>query len=525
MAMSGRNRRQFLAEVGQGMMVATVGYGAARELGLSPAIADEAPARINFGPRESLVALMQETPADKLMPALVGKLREGVALKELVAAGALANARTFGGEDYVGFHAFMALAPAWSMAQQLPESEAALPVLKVLYRNSNRIQEKGGSAQEVLHPIAAEAKPDAAAGNASATAEQIRQAVHAKDVKRAEQLLASAAQRSPEEAYNSLLPSVEEAVEVHRTVLAYRAWDLLELVGREHAVTMLRQSLHYCVDNCDRYGNRFDGLPVLLAKLLDQYRLLEKSPGSRVADDAWIESTSNSLFAATPDQAADLIAAALADGMSSDSVADAVALAANQLVLRDPGRAGRQVQPNKPAGSVHGDSIGVHASDSVNAWRSIARVSDRRNSVTSLILSGWQIANDRGFSNEAMLAATPRPSGEAIEKIRDRDPESLVRELDDAIRHNDQDRACAAVHLYGQQDLAPEPIRARLLQAAIQQDGALHAEKYFRTATEEFDRSRPGVRWRQLVSLARVSASGAGFAPPGMDEAARLLKS
>ncbi len=107
--MNPRNRREFLADVGQGLIVATIGYGAALDMGLTPAIADEPPGRITFGLRESLVALMQETPTDRLLPALVEQMRHGVTLKELVAAGTLANACAFGGEDYIGFHTFMAL--------------------------------------------------------------------------------------------------------------------------------------------------------------------------------------------------------------------------------------------------------------------------------------------------------------------------------------------------------------------------------------------------------------------------------
>jgi hypothetical protein len=71
----------------------------------------------------------------------------------LVAAAALANARTFGGEDYVGFHTMMALAPALHMAGELPEALQPLPVFKVLYRNSNRIQERGGRKEEVLRAV------------------------------------------------------------------------------------------------------------------------------------------------------------------------------------------------------------------------------------------------------------------------------------------------------------------------------------------------------------------------------------
>ena len=102
-------RREFLADVGRGMLLASVGYGMASELGLAPAFAADAPDALEFGAIEPLVRLMQETPANKLLPALTGQLKSGTELRRLVAAGALANARTFGGEDYIGFHTVMAL--------------------------------------------------------------------------------------------------------------------------------------------------------------------------------------------------------------------------------------------------------------------------------------------------------------------------------------------------------------------------------------------------------------------------------
>src|SRR6058998_2169742 len=133
------------------MVVATVGYEVASDLGLAPALAGES--ALSFGSLEPLVCLMQETPVNRLLPALTGQLKSGTELRRLVAAAALANARTFGGEDYVGFHTMMALAPAYHMARELPPERQPLPVFKVLYRNTNRIQEHGGRASEVLHPV------------------------------------------------------------------------------------------------------------------------------------------------------------------------------------------------------------------------------------------------------------------------------------------------------------------------------------------------------------------------------------
>src|SRR5439155_12888092 len=60
-------RREFLADVGRGMLVATVGCAAATELGLAPAFAADAPDTLDFGSLEPLVRFMQETPPDKLL--------------------------------------------------------------------------------------------------------------------------------------------------------------------------------------------------------------------------------------------------------------------------------------------------------------------------------------------------------------------------------------------------------------------------------------------------------------------------
>ena len=47
----------------------------------------------------------------------------------------------------------------------------------------------------------------------------------------------------------------------------------------------------------------------------------------------------------------------------------------------------------------------------------------------------------------------------------------------------------------------------RVLKYAISEDGRLHAEKYYRTVTEEFASIRPTYCWGELVAWARVTAS------------------
>ena len=516
--MSRYHRREFLADVGRGMLVAGVGSALAQDLGLAPAaLAAGSDARLTFGPMEPLVTLMQETPADRLLPAVVERINAGTDLRQLVAAAALANARTFGGQDYDGYHAIMALAPAYHMSHELPESQRALPVMKVLYRNTNHIQQMGGISHEALHAVEPAVLPAGQPG-----AEALREATRRQDMEGAERAFAAMARGPLDETYNKLQYVVQDYIDVHRVVLAWRSWALLDLTGKEHAHTMLRQSVRFCVDeegNLHRYKNQSEEkLRALLPKLLDRNSLATRPPGDRQPDDAWIERMSQTIYASSREQAAEAVAGALAEGIAPEAVGEAISLAANQLVLHDPGRR-KEDSPKKPVGSVHGASVGVHASDAANAWRNIARVSDRRNTYASLIVGAYHTAGQA-----AGLNPQPYPFAEHSDKVRSVAPDELLHEAEAAIKANDQARACALVHHYGELGRPARPAFDLLLRYAITEDGALHAEKYYRTVTEEFGTTRPAFRWRQLAALARVTASEHGFPAPGVAEARRLLK-
>jgi hypothetical protein len=516
-------RRRFLSDLGKGMIAASVGASLAADLGFSPLLAAEQDGKLTFGSLEPLVEFLQGTPPDKLLPAVVEKLKAGTTLKDLVAAGSLANARAFGGEHYVGFHTLMALMPAFHMSRELPSEKAALPVLKVLYRNSTALQEVGGCDAKALQPVGASELPSGAD-----SAEFLRRVVREQKRDIAESTFAGIAKQSPEAALNNLLETVEDGCEVHRTVLVHRAWDMLSLVGREQAHTMLRQSLRYCLKQENSAVNQFAGLRTLLPKLIDQYKLADRTPGTRTLSDSDVEKLVQTLLSSSTDGGAEAIAAMLAEGFAPSALAEAVSLASNQLVLRDIGRTGRAVQPGKPEGSVHGDSIGVHSSDSTNAWRHIAAVGSKKQTMVATVMSGYQVAQDRvggdRWNGDGSFAKwQPRPLAEHLEKVTAKDPAELLKQLDGAIRGSDQAMACAIVQRYGEVSQAERPVFDVLLKYATSEDGALHAEKYYRTVSDEFSRTRPAFRWRQLVALARVTASEYGRPAPGYAQACELL--
>ena len=507
-------RRNFLESVGGGMLLAGLGSSLVNDLGISTAFADDGADSLKFGEYDALVDLMQSTPPDKLQAILVEKLSRGETnLRQLLAAGALANAETFGGEDYVGFHTAMAMLPALQMTDSLPSERRPLPILKVLYRNAQQIQELGGCSKKTLRVMHA-----AEEATVDDVAIAIRDACRRPDVEQASKLFAPMAQASPLAAFNLLQPAMQDDINVHRFVFAYRTHGLADLLGKEHAYTILRQCVRFC---CQSEQQRLDHkspespIRALMPKLLDQYKLEGLRPGTRDPGDAAIEDLGRTIYQGPAERSAEAVASALAEGISLEAVGEAISLASNLMVLRQGPDQWR----------THGDSAGVHSSDATNAWRNMARFAEPRYAISGLIVAGYHVAAHKPFNTDAY------PTSEHRATIKASDPDGLLAEAEDAVRHNDQGRAAAAIAIYGEAGHAPDAVFARMLKYTISEDGRLHGEKYFQTVSEEFRTTRPAFRWRQLVGLARVTASAYGYdrkdkhgrRAPGYEEACRLL--
>jgi hypothetical protein len=510
------SRRQFLESVGCGMLAAGLGTSLAQDLGFSTAFAREGSDVLDFGSYDGLVDLLQSTPLNKLQPLLVDKLNSGEAnLQSLLAAGALANAEAFGGEDYTGFHTAMAMLPAMNMINLLPTERQPLPILKVLYRNSAQIQALGGPSKKTLRAM--HAAEEATVENREIA---IRDACRVADVETAEKLFAPLANAPLDDAFNVLQPVMQDEINVHRFVFAYRTRGLADLLGKDYAYTILRQCVRFC---CDHERMRItqkrpeDPIRALMPKLIDQYKLAAPKFGTRDPGDAAVEELARTIYTGPRDRSAEAVAAALADRVSPEVVGEAISLASNMLVLKQGADQWR----------CHGDCPGVHSSDATNAFRNMARLAKPQHAASGLVVAAYHVAAHTPFKTDAYPTADHRSS------IKAKDAAGLLDEAEDAVRHNDQGRAAAAIAIYGESGYSPDAVFDRMLKYTISEDGRLHGEKYFQTVQEEFRTTRPAFRWRQLVGLARVTASAYGYydredhygrRAPGYEEACRLLK-
>ncbi len=515
--MTPTNRRGFLSDVGRGMLAAGLGTALANDLGSSAAFADQGSDAIPLGEYAALVELMRSTPANKLQPLLAGMILKGETnLKMLTGAGALANAVAFGGCDYVGFHTAMAMLPALGMSSQLSGNRQALPVLKVLYRNAQQIQNVGGASAEKLHALhLAEHAAENSSGDLSI---QIRDACRKPDVDRGEILLATVAD-SPLDAFNALQPAMQDDLNVHRFVFAHRTYGLVGLLGKEYAYSLLRQCVRFCANHeQNRIDRQLPESPIraLLPKLLDQYQLAGKSLGMRDPGDAAVEQLSEVIYNGPNERSAEAVAAALSEGIDPNVIGEAISLASNLFVLRQGGDNWR----------THGDSAGVHASDASNAWRNMSRLAETRHAVSGLIVAAYHVG-----VQSSPFKSPPYPTDEHRSLIKVQDAPGLLAETADAITHNDQPRATAAIQIYGDRGYPVDPVFDLMLKYAVSEDGRLHGEKYFHTVREEYQTIRPAFRWRQVVGLARVTASAYGynredkhgFRAAGYEDACKLL--
>ena len=243
----------------------------------------------------------------------------------------------------------------------------------------------------------------------------------------------------PVDALNELLIEVDDATEVHRVVLVSRAWDMINFVGAEarpHDAPpvgpLLRQGRE------EREPR--EELPAAsrpAPKLLDQHKLMGTKPGTKSADDAWIEKFANTIFASKPEVAADAVAAALAEGIDAEAIGEAISLAANQLVLRDEGRPKEWTAANKPVGSVHGDSVGVHSCDTIHAWRNLSR---RRRPAHAghEPHPGRLPGRPRPHQPRRVPEVGAVPAVDAREKVKGVAADALMKALEAAIRDKDQ---------------------------------------------------------------------------------------
>ncbi len=304
----------------------------------------------------------------------------------------------------------------------------------------------------------------------------------------------------PGEAFNHLQFAVEDEVDVHRVVLSWRAWAILPLTGQEHAHTLLRQSLRYCLDMEQRRKARgHQGSPVrqVLPKLLDQYKLLGRAMGDRKADDAWIDKLARTIYAASP------AAGRRGGGRRRWPKAS----------RRRPSARRSRWRPTCSSCTIRAAWITRPTTSRAAACTAIPSASTPRTrptpggtspasatsatAVASLIVGAYHTAGQTGKQMKE-----PYPTAEHLDLVKVKDAAALLREAESAITGKDQARACG-----GDPPLRPAQ---RIAAAGLRPAAALrHQRRRGAARGEVLPHGERGVR-RHAAGLPLAAARGPG---------------
>ena len=429
------NRREFLADVGRGMLVASVGPALAADLGLAPPFADDDGRHAStFGELEPLVALMQETPADRLVPELVEKLQDGHRpARRSWRPRPLANARD------LRRRGLRRLPHPHGPGPGLPDGAASCPRRSGPCRCSRcstatptASRSTAGRRHEVLHPVEPAPLPDGQVARRGAPrgrpasrtwprprgpSPRIAQGPLGRGVQR------PAVRRPGRHRSPPRRPGLAGlgAARPHRQGAGPHAAAPVGPVLRRRGAN----------DTAATTG-RSPSPAAEAARPVPAGRPEGRRRGR--PDDAWVERLCrDDLRRRAGSRPPTRSPRPWPRGSRRRRSARRSRWRRTSSSCATP--AGREADgAGKPPGSVHGDSVGVHACDAANAWRNIARVSDPRNAVACLIVGAYHTAGQSGGP-----APGPVPAGRAP-RARSRRPtrRTCSRETEAAIQANDQ---------------------------------------------------------------------------------------
>jgi hypothetical protein len=405
---------------------------------LSPASAAQhqvAPDLVRFSPDiEPIVRLIEETPQEKCVAAMIEQLRRGLPYRNFVAAlylAAIRAARWHGSGMHAFDHSAYVVHSAYQLALDLPPGEQLLPAFFALisFKGMQKAYPGRTGTPELTGTLPA----------AEHAASELRAGMDGWDSERAERaVVALARSRGRSEVLESLWSYAGRTWGFigHMPILVASSARLLETIGWQHAEPILR----YVVQGLAGWGKEHDSHADMQPYWSNQPRV-ERAAGNLPAD--WAVRRANEgltqdlvalLRDSKADAACDLAVTELTSGRAkAGAVWDAVHLAAGELLLCS--------KPFNPRGQTNGDAL--HANTAVNALHYAFRASGRPDTRLLLLMQGlaWlplyrkliiekQLfipAIDLTRLIAAELPATPESAIEAILASRTQQPHDAAR--------------------------------------------------------------------------------------------------
>lgn len=449
--------------------------------------------------RDDLIQWLRHEHPDTVVDATVAKLRAGVPIDELWAAGALTAARYVSNQarNLLGFvsHAMIGCEDARQSARGQPVEVQELLLVQALAQVVVDLHDPCFAPYELFEAWGVE-EPTADEG-----IEQLRSDVRFGEWLRADHRLVGLERQLPREQLIDLLLDIGlegMVTDDHTLITPALSLDMMELTGWDDGFAMLRGTLRYsCTFPRDL------GPYAKATALVERYDL-----GAGIAvtghDAELAARLRRDLLALAPAERPERVARALAhEGASADTAMGAISLAACDMYL--------QVDPvdHDAFDAVSREVAPIHIGTSMNIIRaSLARMSPRT-AVQAVLMGGCLLERGPSVLDETFAFVPFEPSrsypyAEDVDLLHGDAPEPLLKTLEAALYDHDPRRTTAAARAFELAGGDPEQLIATLTRVACTDDGTLmHNVKHLHAMVEEFRACTDPDRWHFLIAAAR----------------------
>jgi hypothetical protein len=287
---------------------------------------------------EPLVILLEETPREKLLEEVGGRIRKGLNYRDVLAALLLAGVRNVQPRPAVGFkfHAVLVVNSAHLASLASPDAERWLPIFWALdhFKDSQAatVKESGwrmGPVDESKVPAARKAK------------QAFIDAMDNWDEAAADAAVAGLARSAGANEVFELFVrfGARDFRDIgHKAIFVANSWRTLQCIGWQHAEPVLR-SLAYALQKRDQENPAKNDLPP------DRPWKRNKERASKIRAE-WLEGKPSDeatadlldvLRQGSDEEACDKVVALLNKGVAPQSIWDALFAGAGELLMRQPG--------------------------------------------------------------------------------------------------------------------------------------------------------------------------------------------
>ena len=471
---------------------------------------------------EPLVQFIEETEPRHILEATLAKLRDGVSVKTLLTASALAVTRSSDlppGHHGGPLHPLVGIHALHHTVERVGGEERFLPVL----------QHVALSNKHINHPnmgpyILADAEP-LDSGGVEATKKAFQACVDRGLYNGADRHFLWLWDNVPHGEALDLLLSVaipKNTLDDHYFIFPMFTWRALDWLGREHTRLLMRPAV--------RYVSRFPTPPVLkdIEPLFEEYGLLTRPLRESTSPDESPDIgrlgeaiTRSDAYAEIPV----LLARALADGLSLEGTGEALSIGAAGLFMR----------------SLTGNPMDVHLHTGANLRRYLLTIPgvSLRNKLLALLT--WHTGPEVR-STQNRMEPPPQPDPAAVAALPRRSQADLLDALAESIFTQpltdwskvtnlglmravpEVKNTVTLAQQYADLGYDPDALIARLARIVVHDNFTeMHAFKHHQATFEEFHATRAPWRWRHLISAAQASAISYGKNMEVYEEAIELL--